>query len=93
MPWLTAPRYFLFGLVRVPMYEYMCGHTVAQIELMSIDRPFTAYKRTREETVSEKAKRMDDVVERWKKRKEERKKKGFDIMKFLSTGEKKEVEA
>lgn len=75
-------------MIRIPMYEYLWGHTAAQIELMSCDQPFTAYKRTREETMEEKRQRMDNAVEKWKKRKEERKKRGFDLRKFLATGEK-----
>lgn len=70
------------------MYEYRWGHTAAQIELMNCDQPFTAYKRTREETVQEKRKRMDAAVDRWKKRKEERSKRGFNLQRFLHTGEK-----
>ena len=74
------------------MYEYSCGHTIAQIELMTYDQPFTAYKRTRGETEEEMRKRLDDVVDRWKKRKEERKKRGWSLHKFLSTGEKVPVD-
>ncbi len=37
------PRYFFFGLYRVPMWEYMCGMTIAQIELMSVDKPLSLY--------------------------------------------------
>ena len=37
------PRYFFFGLLRVPMWEYMCGMTIAQIELMSVDKPLSRY--------------------------------------------------
>ena len=38
------PRYFFFGLVRIPMYEYYWGHTAAQIQLIDIDQPITLYK-------------------------------------------------
>lgn len=41
---MSHPRYFLFGLVRVPAYEYYWGYTIAQIELASSDAPFVAYK-------------------------------------------------
>jgi hypothetical protein len=40
---MMQPRYFFFGLYRVPMWEYMCGMTAAQIELMSIDKALTLY--------------------------------------------------
>lgn len=69
------------GLIRVPMYEYLWGHTAAQVELMSCDQPFVAYKRTREETMEEKSKRMDATVEKWRKRREKRK---FNIHDFLN---------
>lgn len=59
---------------------------------MMYDQPFTAYKRTRPETEEEMRKRLDDVVERWKKRKEERKKRGWSIHQFLATGEKKPLD-
>ena len=37
------PRYFFFGLYRVPMWEYMWGMTIVQIELLSVDKPLTLY--------------------------------------------------
>lgn len=37
------PRYFFFGLYRVAMWEYFWGMTMAQIELMSADKPLTLY--------------------------------------------------
>ncbi len=90
------PRYFLFGLVRVQMYEYYWGHTAAQIQLIDIDQPITLYKR-RDQNEGLKPgdkgwkpnkKKLDDTVERWKKRKAEREKRGFKLDQFLRTGEK-----
>lgn len=42
------PRYFFFGLYRVPMWEYMCGMTIAQIELLSVDKPLVLYGKKKE---------------------------------------------
>lgn len=36
-------RYFIFGLYRVPMWEYRCGMTAAQLGIMSVDKPLTLY--------------------------------------------------
>ena len=70
------------------MYEYLWGHTAAQIELMLIDAPFVAYKKrekTREEKMRgytrEQAKRD---YERWQERKKNRK---FDLQTFIGTGD------
>jgi len=41
---MMQPRYFFLGLYRVPNWEYMCGMTIAQIELMSIDKPLSLCK-------------------------------------------------
>ena len=64
-------------MVRVPMWEYLWGHTAAQIELMTVDAPFVAYQKrekSKEEKMKsytrEKAKRdYDKWVEKKKKRK------------------------
>lgn len=89
------PRYFLFGLIRVPMYEYYWGHTAAQIELIDIDQPLTVIKHdnTGKPKPGEKgyvpdARKLDECVQRWKKRKAERDKDGFILDRFLATGEK-----
>lgn len=90
------PRYFLFGTVRVQMYEYYWGHTAAQIQLIDIDQPITVYKRhdpnegkkPGDKGWKPNAKRLEETVERWKKRKEERKKRGFKLDTFLRTGKK-----
>ena len=79
------PRYFLFGFVRVQMYEYYWGHTAAQIQLIDIDQPLTVYKRhdsssglkPGDKGYKPNAKKLDEAVERWKKRKAEREKRGF----------------
>ena len=38
------PRDFLFGLIRVPMWDYYWGLTAAQVELLTIDQPIVVYK-------------------------------------------------
>lgn len=94
------PRYMLFGLVRVQMYEYYWGHTAAQIELMKIDAPLTVYRSNREnkpkpgqEGYKKTAAEAARDYARWKARKEEEKRKGItvDMNTFLQTGEKKKI--
>lgn len=90
------PKYFLFGLVRVQMYEYYWGHTAAQIELIDIDQPIIVYRKQENANVLKPGdngykpdkKKLDAAVERWKKRKAEREKRGFKLDQFLRTGEK-----
>jgi hypothetical protein len=90
------PRYFFFGLVRVQMYEYYWGHTAAQIQLIDIDQPITVYKmrdpneglKPGDKGWKPNAKKLEDSVARWKKRKAEREKRGFRLDKLLQTGEK-----
>ena len=90
------PRYFLFGLVRVQMYEYYWGHTAAQIQLIDIDQPIIVYKKPDSSSglkpgdkgYKPNKKKLDAAVERWQKRKAEREKRGFKLDQFLRTGEK-----
>lgn len=90
------PRYFFFGLHRVPMYEYYWGHTAAQIELIDIDQPITVYKRHDSKSGLKPGdkgyrpdpKKLDAAVQKWKKRKAEREKRGFRLDAFLRTGQK-----
>ena len=89
------PRYFFFGLYRIPMYEYYWGHTAAQIELIDADAPMICYKkhddkssRPGEKGYKPNAKKLDDTVAKWKKRKAEREARGFKLTPFLATGEK-----
>jgi hypothetical protein len=44
------PRDFLFGLIRVPMWDYYWGLTAAQVELLTIDQPIVVYKADKENT-------------------------------------------
>lgn len=94
------PRYFFFGLHRVQMWEYYWGHTAAQIEIMEIDAPMVCYKKHDDDNYRSgglkpgdkgykpNAKKLESAVERWKKRKAEREKRGFRLDKLLETGEK-----
>ena len=94
------PRYFFFGLVRVQMYEWYWGHTAAQIQLIDIDQPITLYKKSDpnsglkpgDKGWKPNAKKLEEAVERWKKRKAEREKRGFKLDSFLRTGEKVPVD-
>lgn len=36
-------RSFLFGLITIPMYEYRCVLSLAQIELLTVDKPLVVY--------------------------------------------------
>lgn len=81
------------------MYEYNWGHTAAQIELMRADAPVTVYKarddrpKPGEQGFTKTAEEAARDYARWKRRKEEEKKKGVrvDLDTFLSTGGKKEI--
>ena len=94
------PRDFLFGLVRIPMWDYYWGLTAAQIELLTIDTPIVVYKRDDsgkpkpgEKGFTRTAEQARKEYERWKARQEAEKKKGvkIDLSTFLSTGEKKKL--
>ncbi len=94
------PRYFFFGLVRVQMYEWYWGHTAAQIQLIDIDQPITLYKKSDpnsglkpgDKGWKPNAKKLEEAVERWKKRKAEREKRGFKLDSLLRTGAKVPVD-
>lgn len=89
------PRYF-FGVWRVPMYEWYWGHTAAQIELIEVDQPYTAYKSKKSDikpgqkgfkkTAADAAK----DYQKWLENKEKLDKKfgrKIDLNTFLRTGE------
>lgn len=78
------------------MYEYRYGMTIAQIELMQYDQPFTAYKK-RDKNEGKKPgdpgytpdpDKLKAAVDKWKKRKSEREKRGWRLDTFLATGKK-----
>lgn len=92
------PKYFFFGLYRIPMYEWNWGHTVAQIELIDIDAPFICYKghgksgngglKPGDKGYKPNAKKLEETVRKWEKRKAAREARGFRLDKLLATGEK-----
>ena len=92
-------RYFFFGFWEVPEWGYTWGHTAAQIQLIYADFPVTVYKATRdkpkpgEKGYTKTAAQAALDYARWKKRKEEEKRKGVtvDLNTFLQTGEKKKI--
>ena len=94
------PRYFFFGLHRVQMWEYYWGHTAAQIEIMEVDAPMICYKKhdpneglkPGDKGYKHDKKKLEATVEKWKKRKAEREKRGFKLDQYLQTGEKVPVE-
>ena len=80
------------------MYEWYWGHTAAQIELLDIDQPITVYRRhdadlkPGDKGYKPNAKKLDEAVEKWKKRKAEREKRGFRLDKFLQSGVKEPID-
>lgn len=91
------PRYF-FGVWRVPMYEYYWGHTIAQIELIDADQPITVFEKSKSVKPGQPGykpneRKLREATEKWKRRKAEREKRGFDLGKFLRTGEKEPIKS
>lgn len=88
------PRYFFFGLYRIPMYEYYWGHTAAQIELIDADAPIICYKRHEDgakpgdKGYKPNEKKLAETLRKWKERKAAREARGFKLSTFLTTGEK-----
>ena len=82
------------------MYEYYWGHTAAQIELIDADQPLVLYKKHDPNEGKKPGdpgwvsdpKKLQESVEKWKKRKKAREERGFDLNKLLNNGEKVTVE-
>ena len=94
------PRDFLFGLIRVPMWDYYWGLTIAQVELLTIDQPIVVYKRDDsnkpkpgEKGFTRTADQAQAAYRKWKERQEREKNSGkkINLNTFLSTGKKEEV--
>ena len=99
------PRDFLFGLIRVPMWDYYWGLTAAQVELLSIDQPIVVYKADKDNDKPWKKGQVSggyakSQYQKWlekKKREAEGKKLDFqqgrrvDFQHFVETGEKKDL--
>ena len=78
------PRYFLFGLIEVPMWDYYWGLTAAQVELLTIDQPIVVYKADKDNdkpwkngTVSEGY--ANKQYQKWLEKKKKREAEGKDI--------------
>ena len=76
-----SPRYFLLGMIRVPMWEYRCGMTAAQIELFSVDKPITLYGKKKN---SPSAEELIEAQENWNKKYGDKKDKSVDAKSILS---------
>lgn len=100
------PRYFLFGLIEVPFWEYRSGLTVAQIELLIADVPIVVYKKDEDNdkpwkkgTVSESY--ANKQYQKWLEGKKRREAEGktldfqqgrrIDFQHLVETGERKEL--
>lgn len=57
------PRLFLFGLVRVPRWDYDWGYTSAQISLMALDTPITVYRRDKDKVPDTQD--IESAKDRW----------------------------
>lgn len=76
-PWALQPRHFLFGLITVPFWEYRCGLSNAQIEVMCADLPRIKYttpgkkKKTTQEDYDECVRLNMESIMKMRKRKAE----------------------
>lgn len=84
------PRDYLFGLIRIPMYDYYWGLTAAQVELLSVDQPLVVWKKDKaKEKPWKDGKVTEGYAERqyrkWLEKKAQREKQGkkLDFMKYL----------
>ena len=88
------PRRFFFGLIEVNKWGYLWGHTAAQVQLMTADVPFVAYKarddkpKPGEKGFKRTAAQAQKAYQEWLDRKEQEKKKGVavNLENFLATG-------
>lgn len=83
------PRYFLFGMIEVPMWDYYWGLTSAQVDLLTIDQPIILYKadENKEKPWKEgkvSADYANKQYQKWLKNKEKRERLGsIDISKVF----------
>lgn len=87
------PRDFMFGLIRVPMWDYYWGLTAAQVEILTIDQPIVVYKKDENKpkpwengTVSEDYAKK--AYQKWleKKKKREAEGKAVDVNQVFQQG-------
>jgi hypothetical protein len=92
------PRDFLFGLVRVPMWDYYWGLTAAQVELLTIDQPIVVYKKEKREAPWKDGKVSEDYADKqyrkWLERKKQREREGktVDLEKTFANGQKVDMQ-
>lgn len=89
------PRDFLFGMIRVPMWDYYWGLTAAQVELLSIDQPIVVYKADQNKEKPWKDGKVSEsyaqkAYRKWLEGKKKREKEGseIDIQKVMTEGKK-----
>lgn len=72
--------------MNIPMYAYYWVMTSAQLELLACDVPIVVYPKRGEKKHTKRE--MDDLTEKWKKRKAEKEAKGIkiDLNDFLNSG-------
>jgi len=92
------PRDFLFGLVRVPMWDYYWGLTAAQVELLTIDQPIVVYKAEKDNTPWKDGKATESYAksqyQKWleKKKKRDAEGKTLDMEKIFKQGRRLDME-
>ena len=79
------PLRLFWGLLNIPAWGYRQVMTIAQVELLSCDTPIVVYGRDKEKYSK---KEVDEMVAKWKKKREEDKAKGkkFSLNGFIRTG-------
>ena len=87
------PLLLFGGLMRIPMYGYYWVHTSVQVDLMAIDTPMVVYDRKKDNKANHTRKEMDDVMAKWKAKREAQGKsddfsvgKKINLNDFLRTG-------
>lgn len=85
------PRDFLFGMIRVPMWDYYWELTAAQVELLAIDQPLVAYKADKDNdkpwkngTATEGY--ANNQYQKWLEKKKKREAEGKDFDKMFQNG-------
>ena len=85
------PRDFLFGMIRVPMWDYYWGLTAAQVELLTIDQPIVVYKADKDNdkpwkngTATESY--ANNQYQKWLEKKKKREAEGKDYDKMFQNG-------
>ena len=87
------PRDFLFGMIRVTMWDYYWGLTAAQVELLTIDQPIVVYKADKDNdkpwkngTATEGY--AKNQYQKWLEKKKKREAEGKDFDKMFQNGRK-----